>query len=102
MEFIDKSLPWLIVLSFFVAAGLMTTLTGCYRQVIKMTKQDYIRKLKKQAGAEADFITRSQIAAMLGIKKVDHVAKYVQGLTRLSGKYYCIDEVADRMIQETR
>ena len=68
-----------------------------------MTKQDYIRKMKRQAdGQDPDFITKMEIARMLGIKKVDHVTRYVKGLARLNNKYYMIDEVADRMAQMTR
>ncbi|MBQ8665352.1 MAG: hypothetical protein IJ526_00465 [Lachnospiraceae bacterium] len=65
-----------------------------------MTKRDYINVMKRHTNG-AEFITKKEICTLLNIKKPDHVAKYVEGLTRLSGKYYMIDEVADRMAAAT-
>ena len=51
---------------------------------------------------EADFITRTQLCKMFGVKKPDSVNKYVKGLKRISNKYYAVDEVAARMVAEMR
>ena len=66
-----------------------------------MTKQDYVKVMKKAAKG-ADFITISELCTVIGVKKPEYAKKYVDGLTRLGGKRYFIPEVADRMAADTR
>lgn len=65
-----------------------------------MDRATIIRRLKRHAGGQdADFVTRRQIADMFGLKKPDSANKYVRGLKCISGRYFEITEVANRIVQ---
>lgn len=61
-------------------------------------KRKLVTKLKRHCNG-AEFIRRSQIAEAFGWKKPDSANKFVKDLTPVSGPYYDIDEVADRILQ---
>ena len=66
-----------------------------------MDKRTLIRKLKLHCNG-AEFIKRSQIAAVFGWKKADSANKIVKTLQPVYGPYYDISEVADVIIQGAR
>ena len=65
-----------------------------------MIKSDIVKALQRSCHAE--FITRQQIAKAFGIKNSRYVQSYVDGLDKIDGKYYLIEEVADNILRRTQ
>ena len=62
-----------------------------------MNKQDIKRALQNGSSAKG-FITAKEFSQVMGIKTADHAKKkYLNGLERISGKYYLIEDVADKL-----
>lgn len=65
-----------------------------------MERQNLVRALKSHSDG-ADVITKSQFMSFMGIKKYDHIKKYLSGLDAIDGKYYLISEVAGALLRRT-
>lgn len=62
-----------------------------------MIKSDIITALRQSCGGE--FITKSQLAKAFSIKNARYVSEYVEGLDKVSGKYYLVAEVAENILR---
>lgn len=58
-----------------------------------MNKNDIVRTFKALTGAA--FITRKQLATLMGMKDPHRVDRYLKGLERIDKKYYYIPDVVD-------
>ena len=65
-----------------------------------MTKKDLVDAMTASAGGH--FITKTQLAAFMGVKRSETVRQYVKGLQATSLKYYFIPDVADQIIANTK
>ena len=64
-----------------------------------MIKSDIAKALRRSC--QSEFITRQQIAKAFGIKNSRYVKDYVDGLDKIDGKYYLIDEVAENILRRS-
>lgn len=60
-----------------------------------MLKSEIAKDMQKATGSS--FITRSGLQKYMGCKDVKTVDKYLDGLERVSGKYYFIPDVAESL-----
>ena len=65
-----------------------------------MTKEELMEAMSDQTGGY--FITKTQLAKFIGVKRTDVVGKYVRDLKPFNKRYYFIPEVAERMIANTK
>lgn len=63
-----------------------------------MQKHELVAAMKPYAQGAA-VITRQELAHFLGVKNPAHADRYLAGLQRISGKYYFIPDVADRLME---
>lgn len=63
-----------------------------------MQKNELVEAMKPYANGAA-VITRQELAHFLGICNPAHVDHYLNGLQRISGKYYFIPDVADVLLE---
>ena len=62
-----------------------------------MNKQDIVKAFKAATGAA--FITRGQLAKLMGMKDPHRVDRYLRGLDRIDKKYYYIPDVVEALIE---
>ena len=62
-----------------------------------MTKTELITDLRRHGGGSG-FITRKQLADYFGVSEPRAIDKYLNGLERVSGKYYFIGDVSSNII----
>lgn len=62
-----------------------------------MTKQDVVSSFKTKTGG-AVFITRKQLAELMGIKDPHYVDRFLKGLDRIDRKYYYIPDVVEMLL----
>ena len=62
-----------------------------------MIKSDIISALRRSCSG--DFITKAQLAKAFNVKNAKHVNDYVEGLDRISGKYYLLTDVAENILR---
>ena len=60
-----------------------------------MLKSEIAKDMKSATGSS--FITRSELKKYMGCKDIKTVDKYLEGLERVSGKYYFIPDVAESL-----
>lgn len=60
-----------------------------------------IRSALQGNNAKKQFITLTELANVFGASQTRTVRKYVDGLQTVGGKYYLINEVAQRIREET-
>ena len=65
-----------------------------------MNKQEIVRTFRSITGAV--FITRKQLADLMGMKDPHGVDRYLKGLERIDNKYYFIPDVAEVLISRRR
>lgn len=63
-----------------------------------MTKAELSKDLKRHGGG-AGFITRKQLADYFGVSEPRAIDKYLQGLERVSGKYYFVEDVSAQILR---
>lgn len=63
-----------------------------------MTKAELNADLRRHAGGSG-FITRKGVADYFGVVEPRAIDKYLDGLERVSGKYYFIIDVAERILK---
>lgn len=66
-----------------------------------MERQTIVAALKRCNGG-AEVITKAQLQRFFGIKKQEHVRKYVQGLESMDGKYYLVTDVASELMRRAK
>ena len=59
-----------------------------------------IRRALQGNNAEKQFITITELAAVFGAKQTKTVKKYVSGLDVVSGKYYLINDVTQKILEQ--
>ena len=65
-----------------------------------MDKRELKKEMKAHTGGS--FITARQLTIFLGARDQHKVReKYLRGLDRVSGKYYFIPDVVNRLMEET-
>lgn len=65
-----------------------------------MTKNDLVRAMVATAGGH--FITKTQLAKFMSVKRPETVGQYVDGLPATNLKYYFIPDVADQILADTK
>lgn len=65
-----------------------------------MTREELMEAMSDQTGGY--FITKTQLARFIGVKRTDIVGRYVEDLKPLNKRYYFIPEVADRILADTK
>lgn len=63
---------------------------------IAMTKNEITADLRRFCGG--GFVTRSQLAQFLGYASPKRVDRFLEGLDRISGTRYFINDVAERLL----
>lgn len=63
-----------------------------------MTKTELSAALRKHCNG-ASFITRSQAASFFGVSEPRVIDKYLEGLERVSSKYYFIEDVSNNIMK---
>lgn len=63
-----------------------------------MTKTELNADLRRHCGGSG-FITRSQVASFFGVSEPRVIDKYLEGLERVSGKYYFIGDVSSNIMK---
>lgn len=63
-----------------------------------MTKAELSADLRRHVGGSG-FITRSQLANYYGVAEPRAIDKYLEGLDRISKKYYFIGDVASNILK---
>ena len=63
-----------------------------------MTKAELSADLRRHGGGSG-FITRKQLADYFGVSEPRAIDKYLQGLERVSDKYYFIADVSDNILR---
>lgn len=66
-----------------------------------MDKQSLTAALKRCTDG-AEVITKTEFQRFIGIKKADHVKKYLAGLEAIDGKYYLISDVAGTLMRRRK
>lgn len=62
-----------------------------------MLKSEVEKKIQQETGQV--FITKTQLAKCMGIKRAEHVDRYLDGLDKIDGKYYFVPDVAKRLME---
>ena len=63
-----------------------------------MTKTELSADLRRHGGGSG-FITRKQLADYFGVSEPRAIDKYLQGLERISQKYYFISDVSESIMK---
>ena len=63
-----------------------------------MTKTELSADLRRHGGGSG-FITRKQLADYFGVAEPRAIDKYLQGLERVSDKYYFIADVSENILR---
>lgn len=65
-----------------------------------MTKDDLVRAMVINTGAH--FITKTQLATFVGVKRSETISKYVNDLPVFNKKYYFIPDVAEEKVKDIK
>lgn len=63
-----------------------------------MQRQDLIYSLSKFC--KAHFVTRKKLADYFGMKDPRGIDQYLDGIDRISGKYYFVNDVVDKILAD--
>lgn len=66
-----------------------------------MTKTELSADLRRHGGGSG-FITRKQLADYFGVAEPRVIDKYLEGLERVSAKYYFIGDVSDNILKHRK
>lgn len=65
-----------------------------------MNKAELIKAMHDQEGAY--FITKTNLATFVGVKRSETISKYVDDLPVFNKKYYYIPDVVEKMMEDVK